>query len=235
MPIGFDPLVPATFIRRDNRFRVQVNIIGHIQAAHLANSGRLGELLVPGRKLWLAPADLGRAPQRRTAFDVALVEYAGRLVSVDARLPGRLVKEALQNRQLAGFTSYDILQTEVRLGQSRIDFRLDGAPQTPRCWLEVKSVTLVENGTARFPDAPTQRGERHVTELMKAVSNGDRGAVLFVVQRDDAQRFTPYNKADSAFARTLRQAAQMGVSVLAWRCQVNLERIALSEPIPIEL
>ncbi len=235
MKVRFGALVPGTFVRRDNRFRVQVQLQGRVEAAHLPNSGRLGELLVPGRAVWLAPADLRHSPARRTAYDLALVEFAGRLVSVDARLPGRLVAQALRHGQLPGFESYTTVQAEVRLGESRLDFRLDAGTETPPCWIEVKSVTLIDPGadTARFPDAPTLRGQRHLRELVKAVKKGDRAAVIFVVQRDDARRFAPHDKADPAFGQTLRQAARAGVEIQAWRCQVNLEGIQLIDTIPV--
>lgn len=235
MKVRFGALVPGTFVRRDNRFRVQVQLQGRVEAAHLPNSGRLGELLVPGRKVWLAPADLRHSPARRTAYDLALVEFAGRLVSVDARLPGRLVAQALRHGQLPGFESYTTVQAEVRLGESRLDFRLTAGTETPPCWIEVKSVTLIDPGadTARFPDAPTLRGQRHLRELVKAVEKGDRAAVIFVVQRDDARRFAPHDKADPAFGQILRQAARAGVEIQAWRCQVNLKAIQLFDTIPV--
>ncbi len=233
--VGFGPLVPGVFKRRDNRFRVQVQVTGHVGAAHLPNSGRLGELLVPGRRVWLAPADPNRKPHRRTAYDLALVEYQDRLVSVDARLPGRLVAEALRRDQLAGFDGYSAVHREVRFGESRLDFRLDAGAQGSSCWIEVKSVTLVEEGIARFPDAPTLRGQRHLRELIHAVHQGDRAAAVFVVQRDDAQGFEPHDQADQAFGQVLRQAAHAGVGVYAWRCRVTSEGIALSDTIPVIL
>ena len=229
------PLVSGIFVHRDNRFRVQVRIGDHIEPVHLPNSGRLGELLVPGHKVWLAPADLDRNPRRRTAYDLALVQFDGRLVSVDARVPGKLVAEALHHDQLAGFEGYATVRREVRLGDSRLDFRLDAGSAEPPCWIEVKSVTLVENGIARFPDAPTLRGQRHLRELIGAVRSGDRAAVLFVVQRDDAQRFAPYDEADPAFGQTLRQAVGAGVEVHAWRCRVNRKAIQLLDTIPVTL
>jgi sugar fermentation stimulation protein A len=228
-------LVSATFVKRDNRFRVQVRVEGRATAAHLPNSGRLGELLVPGRNVWLAPIDLRTHPNRRTEYDLALVEYAGRLVSVDARVPGHLVAEALRRGQLAGFTDYTSVRREVRFGQSRIDFRLEAGPEKPLCWMEVKSVTLVEDGTARFPDAPTVRGQRHVRELMDAVRTGVCAVVVFIVQRDDAERFAPHSEADPAFAHTLRQAAHAGVEVHAWRCHVSHTAVRLADRIPVAL
>jgi sugar fermentation stimulation protein A len=239
--VKFGSLVPATFVRRDNRFRVQVQVEGRTEAAHLPNSGRLGELLVAGRKVWLAPADVRRSPKRRTAFDLALVEFGGRLVSVDARLPGQLVDEALRQGQLAvrrgsrqaGFEGYTTVRREVRLGESRLDFRLEAGPGAAPCWVEVKSVTLVVAGAARFPDAPTLRGQRHVRELTRAVKGGARAAVVFVVQRDDAEHFTTHDEADPAFGRALREAVQAGVEVYAWRCRVSREAIQLAGAIPV--
>ncbi len=247
----FGPLVSATFVRRDNRFRVQVQIEGCTEAAHLPNSGRLGELLVAGRKVCLAPADVRRSPKRLTAYDMVLVEFGGRWVSVDARLPGHLVDEALRQGQLvvrqgsrqavrqgsrqAGFEGYTTVRREVYLGESRLDFRLEAGPGEGPCWIEVKSVTLVVAGVARFPDAPTLRGQRHVRELTRAVGQGERAAVVFVVQRDDAEYFVPHDEADPAFGRVLREAAQAGVEVYAWRCRVSREAIQLADAIPVEL
>jgi sugar fermentation stimulation protein A len=223
------------FVKRDNRFRVQVQVEDRVADAHLPNSGRLGELLVPGQNVWLTPIDMRARPNRRTRYDLALVEYAGRLVSIDARVPGHLVAEALRRGQLAGFTEYTTFRREVRLGQSRLDFRLEAGSEKPPCWMEVKSVTLVEDGTARFPDAPTLRGQRHLRELMDAVRTGARAAVVFVVQRDDAERFAPHGEADPAFADTLRQAAHAGVAVHAWRCQVSHTAVMLADRIRVQL
>jgi sugar fermentation stimulation protein A len=233
--MDFGKLVAGTFLRRDNRFRVQVKIEGQREVAHLPNSGRLGELLVPGRHVWLSPVDLQTRPHRRTAFDLALVEYSGRLVSVDARLPGKLIGRALEQGQLNGFERYAVVQREVRLGNSRIDYRLQTESNAPRCWIEVKSVTLVEDSTAMFPDAPTLRGQRHVRELMDAVKNGERAAIVFVVQRDDPKRFEPHDQADPEFARTLRKANMAGVEVYAWRCRVTRKAIDLAGTIPVAL
>lgn len=234
-PLWFPSLVPGEFIRRDNRFRIQAAVSGQPVAAHLPNSGRLGELLVRGRRVWLNRADLAAKPARRTAYDVVLVEYQGRLVSLDARVPGRLLTAALRNSCLDGFRSYTKIQPEVRLGSSRLDFRLVGAAPLSPCWLEVKSVTLVEEGVARFPDAPTLRGRRHVQELTQAATAGDRAVVGFVVQREDALKFTPHRAADGKFALALEQAAEAGVEVLAWRCHVSLQAIKLIEQIPVAL
>ncbi|HIQ04816.1 MAG TPA: DNA/RNA nuclease SfsA [Anaerolineae bacterium] len=229
------PLVPARFLHRENRFRVTVEVEGDRVAAHLPNSGRLEELLTPDRPVWLEPA--GRAG-RKTAYDLRLVCFAGVLVSVDARLPNSLLAEALTASHLTPFTEYPLVTREVRRGESRLDFHLNGATDAPPCWIETKSVTLVDRvqtGLALFPDAPTVRGRRHLKELAAAVADGERAAVVFVVQRSDATRFAPNASADAAFATALAEAARVGVELYAYTCQVTLEGVALDGSIPVDL
>ena len=224
------PLVASRFVERVNRFRVTISIEGTKVDAHLPNSGRLTELLTPGRACWVAPAS---GPGRKTAYDLRLVAYEGVLVSVDARLPNPLVAEALEGRRLEPFQASQQFEREVVLGKSRVDFRLQ-MPESP-LWLETKSVTLVEEEIARFPDAPTTRGARHVRELMEAVGSGDQAAVVFVVQRPDAGCFAPHDHADPAFGRALRRASEAGVEVYAWNCCVTTERVSIAYRIPVDL
>jgi sugar fermentation stimulation protein A len=223
-------LIAGRFVRRDNRFRVTVQLDRGLVAAHLPNSGRLTELLTPGRACWLAEFD---SLHRKTSYDLVLVEYAGVLVSVDARLPNTLFAEALTAGRLEPFRRYDHVEREVRRGESRLDFRLSGS--TGICWVEVKSVTLVEEGVARFPDAPTVRGTRHLRELIAAVGQGEGAAVVFVVQRPDARCFAPHIRADAAFAAALGEAASAGVGVHAWTCEVSQRSVIMGRQIPVEL
>jgi sugar fermentation stimulation protein A len=233
--VPFGLLIPGVFVRRENRFRVQVDMGQGLIAAHLPNSGRLGELLVPGARVWLAPADPASRARRRTGYDLTLVEYSRRLVSVDARLPTELVAAALESGCMPGLPWYPVVRREVTLGQSRIDFWLGGRPHDPACWLEAKSVTLVVNGTAQFPDAPTARGRRHLDELVDVVHKGQRAMAVFVIQRDDAFSFAPHDAADPAFGDTLRRAAAAGVGIVALGCRVTLEAIRLLGPLPVVL
>ncbi len=228
--IRFGELLQGTFVQRDNRFRVQVELNDTIITAHLANPGRLCELLVPGREVWLKPA---HAPNRRTGYDLTLVAYESHYVSMDSQLPNRLVERALQRRQLPGFEDCPVVRREVRLGESRLDFKLEG--KGVPCWIEVKSVTLVADKVARFPDAPTARGRRHLRELMSAATQGDRAAAIFVVQRADAVSFTPNDGTDPAFGEALRQASKAGVEVHALRCEVTPTAIRLRDTIPVRL
>ena len=239
-------LIPATFVKRDNRFQVTVRVEGQLVWAHLPNSGRLRELLVPGQRVLLAAA---QAPGRLTSYDLLLVDLDRTLVSIDARLPSRLLyetlrqvypersrraqDEALQAGLLEEFAGYAEVRREVTYGQSRLDLALDGGPDGGRCFIEAKSVTLVEDGVALFPDAPTQRGRRHLGELARARAEGHRAAVVFVVQRDDATRFSPHDKADPAFSQALREAAQAGVEVYAYKCRVSEKEITLNALLPV--
>ena len=134
---------------------------------------------------------------------------------------------------LEPFRSYPCFQREVRLGRSRMDFRLEGSAGT--CWVEAKSVTLVDPGVARFPDAPTARGVRHLRELSAAVRRGERAAVAFVVQRPDARRFAPHDRADPAFGAALREAAAAGVGVYAWACTVSQREITIADQLVVDL
>ncbi len=222
-------------VRRENRFRVLVDTGHGAEAAHLPNSGRLEELLVPGARVWLTPADPAARARRRTGYDLTLVEYSSRLVSVDARLPAQLVASALEGGCMPGLPRYPVVRREVALGRSRIDFWLGGSPHDPPCWLEAKSVTLVVDGTAQFPDAPTARGRRHLDELLDVVQKGQRAMAVFVIQRDDASSFTPHDAADPAFGQALRRAADAGVGIVALACRVTLEAIQLLGQLPVVL
>jgi sugar fermentation stimulation protein A len=223
-------LIPATFVKRDNRFRVTVQVEGHRVEAHLPNSGRLRELLLPGRRVLRAAA---QAPGRLTSYDLLMVDLEGTLVSIDARMPSRLLYNALQAGRLEEFAGYAEVRREVTYGQSRLDLALEGGPGGEQCFIEAKSVTLVKDGVALFPDAPTQRGRRHLGELARARAEGHRAAVVFIVQRDDASRFSPDDEADPAFGQALREAAQAGVEVYAYKCRVSEGEVALNAPLPV--
>ncbi|MGD8623308.1 MAG: DNA/RNA nuclease SfsA [Anaerolineae bacterium] len=224
-------LVGGRFVSRDNRFRVTVEVGGRPVWAHLPCSGRLAELLVPGRRVVLVER---AAPGRKTDYDMNLVELEGRWVSVDARQPNDLVEEALAADKLAPLAGYASVRREVAYGRSRLDFLLNAAGRR-RCLVEVKSVTLVVDGLGCFPDAVTLRGRRHLEELASAVEAGYRAVVVFVVQREDACGVRPHDESDPGFGRTLRKVAGCGVEVLAYRCRVEPGRIEIDRAVPVYL
>jgi sugar fermentation stimulation protein A len=227
----FGDLAKATFLRRDNRFRAQVRWDGEIIPAYLPNPGRLEELLIPGRDVWVRPAEPRGA--RRTACDLVLIDHAGTWVSLDSRLPNALMARVLSCGWLDPFAAYSAFSREVTEGKSRLDFLLTG--HEPACWLEVKSVTLVEGETAAFPDAPTARGRRHVAELTCLAERGLRAAVVFVVQRPDARRFSPHDATDPEFGAVLREASTCGVEIYAFTCEITPGHVRPQVTIPVVL
>ncbi len=224
------PLIPARFVRRDNRFRATVEVDGQEVWAHVPNSGRLHDLFIPGRPIYLHPAGHSR---RKTSYDLQLVRMPRALVSIDARLPNPIFAEAVTEGRLPEFPCHTV-QPEVRYGESRLDFRLEGPEEV--CWVETKSVTLVDDqGIAYFPDAPTARGSRHLRALLQITRAGCRAAVVFIIQREDAQAFAPAAQVDPEFAQTLDRVAAAGVEVRAYACQVTLQTITLQRAVPVIL
>ena len=223
-------LIEARFIKRLNRFAALVDLNGAETLVHVANSGRMHELLVEGYRMILRAA--GNV-HRKTAYDLALVDLGPFLCSADARLPPYLVQEAFYEGRLDQFADYESLKREVGLGESRIDLMLSGPGGI--CYVETKSVTLVEEGVGLFPDAPTERGRKHLMSLTKALSSGHRAAVVFVVQRPDAVAFAPYDSADPLFAHALRKAVAQGVEAYAYKCRVSTQAITLDSQIPVKL
>ena len=224
-------LVEARFVERVNRFVVAVTLGGRDVLAHLPNTGRMIELLVSGAPCYVTPAPLDRG--RKTAYDLTLIEYAGTLVSVDSRLPNAVFREAVNAGVLADFEGYSVDRVEVPLGDSRIDLLLRGSEGV--CYVETKSINLVVDGLALFPDAPTERGRRHLDELAGAVGMGHRACAVFVVQRADAVEMAPYREADELFGEALDRAVGLGVEAHAYRCSVTPQEIFIEESIPVRL
>ena len=196
--------------------------------AHLPDPGRLRELLQPGVRVWLEPK---AGAQRKTRFQVWLVEKDQTLVSLNTQLPNALVQEALDRGGLSEVSQYTTWKRECRVGGSRLDFLLENADET--CWMEVKSVTLVEDGLGLFPDAPTERGRKHIAELTKLRQSGARAVVFFVVQRNDAHSVAANYRTDPKFAQALHTAHRCGVELIAYTCTISPEHAVLSEPIPV--
>ena len=227
----FPPLVEGRFIKRLNRFAALVDVDKREHLVHVPNSGRMHELLVPGFRVLLIPAPEGTS--RKTAFDLALVDIGTTLSSADARLPNKLVAEAIAEGRLPQFAEYPGVYPERVFGESRLDFLLEGPKGS--CYVETKSVTLVEEGVGLFPDAPTLRGVKHLHSLMAAMDAGHRAGVIFVIQRADADAFAPHDEADPLLGETLRLAVERGVEVWAYRCRVSERSIELAEGIPVLL
>ncbi|MFO7918118.1 MAG: DNA/RNA nuclease SfsA [Anaerolineae bacterium] len=220
------PLLRGAFVTRHNRFLATVSVDGQEVKTHVPSPGRMYELLTPERDVWITRVD---KPTRKTSYDLVLVRHNSQLVSVDSRLPNALFREALDDDLPLG-AGYDVVEQEVIRDHSRLDFCLRGSEGT--LWVEVKSVNLVEDGLALFPDAPTARGRRHLETLAAIAASGDRAAAAFVVQRSDAVAFAPHEEMDPAFADILYRVARSGVTVRAYTCHVELEEIRIAGRIP---
>lgn len=230
----FDPpLVRARFLRREKRFTIHAELAdGTPVAAHTNNTGRMTGLLVPGEDIWLSPAD---RPERKLKWTLELAD-CGVLAGVNTALANTLAREALESGLVAPLAAYTAIRAEVPYpeGGSRADFKLTGRDR-PDCWVEVKNVTLVRDGCARFPDAPTDRGRKHLDALALAVERGERAALVFMVQRADADRVGCADDIDPAYGRRLREVMATGVELYPIRCDINEKMIKPLQILPLDM
>ncbi len=223
----YGAMKPGIFLRRPNRFIAQVEIDGAEETCHVKNTGRCRELLVPGAEVWCAVSD---NPKRKTKYDLITVKKGTYLINMDSQAPNITVGEWLR---AGGLGKAEVIRPEQRFGQSRFDFYLEQAGKP--MFLEVKGVTLEENGVCRFPDAPTERGARHLRELIQAKAQGYDAAVLFVIQMSPVKWLEPNDRTDPEFGKALREAAAAGVSVLAVDCQVGTDSMIIGQSVPVRL
>lgn len=222
--------VNGVFEQRLTRFSAQVKIQSRTFLSFLPNPGRLDELLTRGAKVILKEVLDGK---RKTSYDLIGVHHKGQRISLDSRVPNKLVLEALRNGDLPEFTGYDSIKPEHLYGVSRFDFLLSNGHEP--CLLEVKSCTLAKSSVALFPDARTKRGTRQLRQLIRAKHEGYRGCVLFIVQRTNAYLFSPNDEADAEFGSVLRHAARKGIDVYAYCSEFVKDRILLKGKIRVDL
>lgn len=219
---------PAVFLARPNRFIARVELDGQEETVHVKNTGRCRELLVPGRRVWL---EKGSNPGRKTAYDLIAVDKDGLLVNMDAQAPNRVFAEWAQaGNFVPGLT---LLRPETVRGSSRFDFYWEAGER--RGFVEVKGCTLEEGGCCRFPDAPTQRGVKHLNELTACVADGLEAAVCFVIQMEGMKQFSPNDATHPAFGDALRSAKAAGVQVLALGCRVEPDSLCITHCVPVAL
>ena len=220
-------MTPGTFLARPNRFIAHVEIDGQVEVCHVKNTGRCRELLPKGAKVWCQRSD---NPTRKTKFDLITVQKGDRLINMDSQAPNAAVKEWLL---AGGLGKISQLRPETFHGESRFDFSFqkDGK----QCFLEVKGVTLENDGICAFPDAPTIRGVRHLKELTQAARDGFGAYVLFVIQMADVKYLHPNDATDPAFGNALREAAANGVAVLAMDCAVTPDTMEIRLPVLVKL
>lgn len=218
----------AKFHERKNRFIACVKINGREETVHVKNTGRCKELLLPDAVVYLEESEnLGR----KTRYDLVAVEKDGRVVNMDAQAPNQIFREWAQAGHFVPGLS--LLRPETTFGASRFDFYWEAGDR--KGFVEVKGVTLEEVGVARFPDAPTLRGVKHLRELIAAREAGYEAAVCFVIQMSGIHRFEPNDATHPEFGQALREAARAGVEVLAYDCRVTPDSAVLNRPVPVYL
>ena len=223
----YDNMVPGVFLQRPNRFIAHVQIGGAEVVCHVKNTGRCRELLVPGAKVWCQRND---DPKRKTQYDLIAVEKGSRLINMDSQAPNKAAGEWLA---AGGLGQLSELRAETVFEDSRFDFSFLRHGQ--KCYLEVKGVTLEQDGICAFPDAPTLRGVKHLNGLIKAARQGYGAYVLFVIQMSDVRYLHPNDATDPAFGQALREAAAAGVKILAVDCLVTENTMELGREVPVVL
>ena len=222
------PVVKGIFFERENRFAANVLVKNQAVRAHVPSSGRMEELLVPGAVCYLTEI---KGRERKTDFKLFAVGFKGGIVSIDSLIPNKLVHVALKQKVIPELADYDQIVPESVFGESRIDFLIMN--DSSRCLVEVKSVTLSEGRVGLFPDAPSERGQKHLKELINAREKGLDAGVVFVVQREDADFFSPNYQQDPVFSSLLKEAFISGVKIIIFTCTVSQDRIEFCKRIPV--
>ncbi|MBZ2174470.1 DNA/RNA nuclease SfsA [Schnuerera sp. xch1] len=223
--------IEAIFLERPNRFIAKVLINNVEETVHIKNTGRCKELLIPGAKVILE--DCSSNSNRKTKYSLIAVDKGDMLVNMDSQVPNAVVFEALNKNRIHGFENLTNISREVTFGKSRFDIYFESEKQ--KGFIEVKGVTLENDGIAMFPDAPTERGTKHVYEMIKAVKESYRGAILFLIQMKGPKLFRPNWDMDSKFSEAVRLASENNVDILAYDSIVNHNNISIGKPIEIEL
>ena len=224
----YDRIEEAVFLSRPNRFVARVRTEQGEEVCHVKNTGRCRELRIPKTRIGV---QRNESPSRKTALDLIAVEKEGRVVNIDSQIPNKVAEEWIRSGHL--FENPQVIRPETRYGNSRFDLYLEN--ENSRMFLEVKGVTLEEEGVARFPDAPTERGVKHVEELIRCREEGYRAGILFVVQMKGIRYLEPNDRTHPEFGEALRAAGNAGVEIRAVDCLVTPESIQADRPVEVRL
>ena len=235
----YENIVKGKFISRPNRFIALIEICGDIVKAHVKNTGRLGELLIPGAEVFLED-HYGRMGARKLRYSLIAVikedEKSNRIVNIDSQMPNKVVEEAVESGRINFEGMADIVhfKPEYKYGDSRLDFYVEDS-EGNKLLGEVKGVTLENDGVARFPDAPTERGVRHIEELIKAVGEGYKACIVFVIKMKGIYSFSPNYETHTEFGEALKKACDAGVEILVFDCLVSENELILDKNVDIML
>ncbi|MDO4276402.1 MAG: DNA/RNA nuclease SfsA [Eubacteriales bacterium] len=224
----YENIARASFLDRPNRFIAHVVLDGQVETVHVKNTGRCKELLIPGVEVILEKSG---NPNRKTGYDIICVNKGGRWINMDSQIPNKAAKEWILKGSL--FPETITVQPEKTYGNSRFDLYVES--DFRKAFIEVKGVTLEEQGIARFPDAPTLRGVKHIEELIRCMKDGYEAYLLFVIQMKGIRRFEPNWNTHQEFGETLIKAQKAGVKLLAYDCLIEPGLIEIEEPVPIHL
>lgn len=221
----------AIFLDRPNRFNAKVLLNNEEITVHVANTGRCKEILVRGCKIYLRE-ELN--PTRKTKYDLVAAIKGDKLISIDSQIPNKVVEEALLMRKIEKLKKYNTILREKTFGKSRFDFKLS-TDEDEVYYLEVKGVTLEEDKYSKFPDAPTERGTKHLMELIEAKKQGYGAGVMLLIQLEDVDKFSPNDERDPIFGKALRLANESGVDIFAYNCIVEEDGLTINAPVDIIL
>jgi len=224
----YENIIKAKFISRPNRFIAKVDIEGNIEIAHVKNTGRCKELLISGATVYVQKSN---NPLRKTKYDLISVVKNEMLINMDSQAPNKVFDEWV--RQGDFVSDIEVIKPECKYGNSRFDFYIECNEK--RIFAEIKGVTLEENGVVMFPDAPTERGVKHIKELCECVKKGYEGYIFFIIQMEQCRYFTPNKATHPEFVETLRIASECGVNIRALNCVVTKDELKIQKEVEVKI
>jgi sugar fermentation stimulation protein A len=226
------PLKEAILLKRYKRFLADIELENQIHTVHVPNTGSMTSCWAEG---WKCAVSTSNNPNRKMPLTLELTWNGSTWIGVNTANANKVVNSWLHKELIPELKGYSLIQAEKKIGESRIDFYLEGHKELPPCYVEVKSVTLLHNELAMFPDSVSTRGQKHLKELMELKKQGLRAVMLFVVQREDTKAFSPAGHIDKIYGQLLSEAMAKGVEILCYQCEINLTEIKLGKKLPIQL
>lgn len=227
-----EPLIEATILKRYKRFLADIDLGGKTIVAHVPNTGSMQSCWEPN---WKCAVSLSKNAERKYPHTLQLIHNGESWIGVNTGNANKLAKIWLTEQLLPELTGYTVVVPEKKIGLSRVDFYLEGHPSLPPCYVEVKNVTLKLDNKAQFPDSVTERGQKHLKELIEIKKSGLRAAMLFIVQREDVSVFRAAESLDPEYAALLREAHKSGVEIVIYQCGMGLQELSLGQSLPLEL
>ena len=226
-----EPIIQATILKRYKRFLADIDLGEKMITAHVPNTGSMTSCWEPN---WKCALSVSKNPDRKMPHTLELIHNGETWIGVNTMNANKLAKIWLTNNLIPELSGYKTVIPEKKIGLSRMDFYLDDHSDKPACFVEVKNVTLKKDGLAQFPDSVSERGQKHLQELMEIKKSGLRAAMLYVVQREDVEKFTAAGSIDAKYAFLLKDAQAAGVEIYAYQCNMGLKELTLGKRLPVE-